>query len=167
MTNKRLFFTVGTAAVLIMGSAGMLVGHASSTQPNALCAQQTSSSAQDNCKLVTEFYDAFFNRYELKAADTAVASDYIQHNPGLSNGRQALVDSFGGYFREHPHTHSEILRVSASGDLVWLHVHDTSGPDDRGTAVVDIFRVKGGRIVEHWDVLQEVPAKAANTNSMF
>ena len=40
-------------------------------------------------------------------------------------------------------------------------------PDDLGLAVVDIFRVEDGRIIEHWDVIQPVPAESANTNGMF
>lgn len=121
----------------------------------------------DNCKLVTDFHNAFFNRHELEAADTAIAPAYIQHNPGLPNGRQALVDFFAGYFREHPHSRSTIIRAGAADDLVWLHVHGTNNAGDRGNAVIDIFRVHEGRIVEHWDVSQKIPAEAANGNSMF
>ena len=53
------------------------------------------------------------------------------------------------------------------GDLVWLHVHSTNGAGDRGRAIVDIFRVENGRIAEHWDVVQPVPEKSANGNTMF
>ncbi|WP_253193914.1 hypothetical protein [Gordonia sp. i37] len=56
---------------------------------------------------------------------------------------------------------------ATDGDLVYLHVHSVNGPGDRGQAVVDIFRVADGKIVEHWDVIQDVPSSAANPNSMF
>ena len=59
------------------------------------------------------------------------------------------------------------MRSAAHGDLVWLHVHSTNGPKDRCQAVLDVFRLKDGRIVEHWDVTQDVPAEAANKNTMF
>lgn len=64
-------------------------------------------------------------------------------------------------------TDARIVRSAADGDLVYLHVHATEHPGDRGEAVVDIFRVKDGKIVEHWDVIQPVPETSANRNTMF
>ena len=57
--------------------------------------------------------------------------------------------------------------VTAHGDNVILHVHSVREKDTRGRAIVDIFRLENGKIVEHWDVVQEIPEKAANTNGMF
>jgi predicted SnoaL-like aldol condensation-catalyzing enzyme len=62
---------------------------------------------------------------------------------------------------------SDIKRVIAEGDLVVLHVHSRNTLSDRGRAVVDIFRVADGKIIEHWDVIQAVPAKSQNPNTMF
>jgi predicted SnoaL-like aldol condensation-catalyzing enzyme len=59
------------------------------------------------------------------------------------------------------------IRSVADGDLVWLHVHSVAAPQDRGRAIVNIFRVSGGKIVEHWDVVQPVPETADNDNTMF
>lgn len=55
----------------------------------------------------------------------------------------------------------------AEGDPVMLHAHAVREPGRLGTAIVDIFRVENGKIVEHWDVIQAVPEKAANQNTMF
>jgi len=55
----------------------------------------------------------------------------------------------------------------AEGDLVAVHSRFVREPDDRGLAVMDFFRLEGGKIVEHWDAIQEVPAEAANSNTMF
>ncbi|WP_046710206.1 hypothetical protein, partial [Streptomyces europaeiscabiei] len=55
----------------------------------------------------------------------------------------------------------------AEGDLVAVHNNDKTSPDDRGNAVVDLFRVRNGKIVEHWDVTQAVSATSANDNTMF
>ncbi|MDX3810360.1 MAG: nuclear transport factor 2 family protein, partial [Bosea sp. (in: a-proteobacteria)] len=78
-----------------------------------------------------------------------------------------FVSFFTSKFKSNPEARARIVRSSANDDLVWLHVHSTERPDDRGRAIVDIFRVKDGRIVEHWDVIQPVPEKAANGNTMF
>ena len=62
---------------------------------------------------------------------------------------------------------ARIVRSAADGDLVWLHLNSTQNAQDRGEAIVDIFRVEDGRIVEHWDVIQPVPETSANENTMF
>jgi len=71
------------------------------------------------------------------------------------------------YFTKNPTARSEIKRAVAEGDLVFLHVHAKSSETDRGMAVVDIFRVENGKVVEHWDVVQPIPEKANNSNTMF
>ena len=55
----------------------------------------------------------------------------------------------------------------SEGDLVVVHSKFTTGPDDRGQAIIDIFRIAGGKIVEHWDVIQQIPDQTANGNTMF
>ncbi len=119
-----------------------------------------------NRALVTGFYDRFFNDHDTAAADV-VADAYIQHNPYVPDGKAPFVDYFTGYFAENPDSKARIVRSAADGDLVWLHVESTNGSDKPASAVIDIFRVEDGKIVEHWDVIQEVPAEAANQNTMF
>ena len=76
--------------------------------------------------------------------------------------------AFIGFLREKfPDSRSEIKRAFADGDYVILHVHSVREKDTRGRAIVDIFKLENGKIVEHWDVVQEIPEKAANTNGMF
>ncbi len=67
----------------------------------------------------------------------------------------------------YPNARNEIKRVIAEGDLVVLHVHSVVIPNSPGRMIVDIFRVEDGKVVEHWDVIQPVPEKAANSNGMF
>jgi len=85
----------------------------------------------------------------------------------VPNGSAAFYGYFEGYFREHPKSHVEIKRVIGDGDLVVLHLHSLRDDQDRGRAIVDIFRLENGKIVEHWDVIQNVPEKSANDNTMF
>lgn len=126
-----------------------------------------SKASDANRKMVVEFYDAFFNKHEMTAAEKFLAEGYKQHNPLVPDGRKAVMDFFAGYFKSNPDSRAKIVRTAVEGDIVWLHVHATSHKDDKGLAVVDIFRVQDGKIVEHWDVVQAVPEKAANSNTMF
>ncbi|REC95587.1 nuclear transport factor 2 family protein [Kushneria indalinina] len=122
---------------------------------------------ESNRELVVDFYNQFFNEHETEKSGEVLAGDYIQHNPEVPDGKAPFVDYFSGYFKENPDYKSEIMRSAADGDLVWLHVHSTNGDEDQGEAVVDIFRVDDGKIVEHWDVIQSVPEESANDNTMF
>ncbi|MBJ2114428.1 ester cyclase [Serratia ureilytica] len=138
---------------------------------NALAA--TSAPARNiaveeaNRKLVLEFYDRFFNRHETISAAKVIANNYRQHNPGVPDGKAPFVTFFTDYFRDNPQSRVRIVRSAAHGDLVWLQIHSTNGSKDRGQAVIDIFRVDKGKIVEHWDVIQDVPEKSSNNNTMF
>lgn len=134
--------------------------------PLAFAQERDTATEAINEELVRGFYDSFFNNHDVSAA-SVVADGYIQHNPFVPDGKAPFVDYFTGYFAENPEARNEIIRSVASDDLVWLHVHSTNGAEDRGQAVVDIFRVENGEIVEHWDVIQDVPEEAANDNTMF
>jgi predicted SnoaL-like aldol condensation-catalyzing enzyme len=121
-----------------------------------------------NKKIVTSFYNLAFRDHKLEEAFARYGGDkYIQHNPLVPDGKEAVIKFFSGYFKLHPTAKNEIKRVIAEGDLVVLHVLSKSEPTDRGRAIVDIFRVEKGKVVEHWDVIQAVPDKAANNNTMF
>ncbi|WP_321875509.1 nuclear transport factor 2 family protein [Burkholderia cenocepacia] len=125
------------------------------------------AAEEANRQLVLTFYDRFFNRHEAVEAAAVVADDYKQHNPHVPDGKQPFVSYFVGAFQKNPASRARIVRSAADGDLVYLHVHATERPGDRGEAVVDIFRVKDGKTVEHWDVIQPVPETSANRNTMF
>jgi predicted SnoaL-like aldol condensation-catalyzing enzyme len=127
-------------------------------------------TAAANKALVLECYQRLFGDKDLDAIDQCMSEDYIQHNPNVATGRAALKQMFAGVLAKMPNpppkTKVDVRRAAAEGDLVWLHIR-TVMPDGRLTAIVDIFRVEKGRIVEHWDVVQPVPEKAANDNGMF
>jgi predicted SnoaL-like aldol condensation-catalyzing enzyme len=92
---------------------------------------------------------------------------YRQHNPTAPDGKEAIVALLGGWLPTVPNLRYDIKRIVSHGDMVWVHSHVTFGPQDRGQAVVDIFRLERGKIVEHWDVGTAVPEKALNDNTMF
>src|SRR5579863_1037111 len=101
------------------------------------------------------------------AFESWVDPGYIQHNPLAQTGRQAAIDFLEPFFAQHPDINYSIKRIIAEGNLVAVHSHGVFTAGDPGIAVVDILRVEGCRVVEHWDVAQPVSAKSANTNGMF
>ncbi|WP_431262909.1 nuclear transport factor 2 family protein [Roseateles chitinivorans] len=147
---------------LFLAGALLLAGASHAAPPPA----RELSQEETNRALVLDFYDRFFNKHDIASA-RVVADSYRQHNPDVPDGKAPFVSYFSGFFKEHPKSTSRIVRSATSGDLVYLHVHFKVDPNDRGQAVVDIFRVADGKIVEHWDVSQDVPEKAANRNTMF
>ena len=99
--------------------------------------------------------------------DTYLSPDYIQHTSLAAPGLDALKAFLAKVRVESPDAVQTIHRSMVDGDLVMVHVHVVRWPGDPGLAVVDIFRCADGMIVEHWDVLQEVPVDSRNSNGMF
>lgn len=129
--------------------------------------QKRQAQEDANKKLVLDFYQRFFGDKDISAADKYLAPSYKQHNPLAATGRDAVKKFFTPFFANPaiPKSKIDVRRVAADGDLVWLHIRSKTTGSER--AVVDIFRVQNGKIVEHWDVIQPVPAKSANNNTMF
>ena len=120
-----------------------------------------------NKKAVVEFYDKAINQKDFGAASAYLGPRYTQHNPNAADGPEGLKAFLQFLKEKFPASRSEIKRVLADGDYVVLHVHAVREPGARGTAIVDIFKLENGKIVEHWDVVQPIPEKAANSNGMF
>ena len=152
----KLFAAAAVVMILAMAAPAL-----------AQTATRDLAAEEANRKLVVDFYNRVFTDHDMTAADL-MADDYIQHNPRVPNGKAPFVNHFTGFFAKNPTSRNRIVRSAVDGDLVWLHVHARGNPDGTGgVAILDIFRVKDGKIVEHWDVAQEVPAESANGNTMF
>lgn len=131
----------------------------------ALSAQAAEQSAKE---MVTAFYKMIFYDHKVgEAFKTYVGASYKQHNPLVPDGIEPSVAFLSKRFETNPQAINEIKRIIAEGDLVAVHVHSRLNDSDRGRAIVDIFRVENGKVVEHWDVIQPVPESAQNSNTMF
>jgi predicted SnoaL-like aldol condensation-catalyzing enzyme len=121
-----------------------------------------------NKRIIREWHElAIDQRKPEEAVAKYIGPNYRQHNPGAGNGPEPFIQTVKQLTQIFPELRMEPKRIIAEGDLVVLHSHLILKPGDRGSAVVDIFRLENGKIVEHWDVVQEVPEKSANNNTMF
>ena len=134
-------------------------------------------SPEDNKKLVQGFMDALLSSGPEVAFDTYCnAESYIQHNPRLVDGRDGFLEFARNVALCEGFT-LRVHRMAAEGDLVWVqaettgfHWSDEPNPADPASlrhVFMDIFRVEGGKLVEHWDVLQRIPPFTASGNDMI
>ncbi|CAB3694239.1 hypothetical protein LMG26690_02274 [Achromobacter animicus] len=133
----------------------------------ACAAQATPEQEAANKAAVLAFYEKGLNQKDADAALKYVGDRYVQHNPNAADGPEGFRQFIAFLRDKYPASHSEIKRVFTDGDYVILHVHAVREPGTRGNAIIDIFRLEGGKIVEHWDAVQPIPEKAANSNGMF
>ena len=122
---------------------------------------------EENKKTIAAFYDAALNQKDFDAASKYLGTRYTQHNPGAADGPDGLKGFIAFLKDKFPNNRSEIKRIFADGDYVIVHVHAVREPGTRGNAIIDIFKLENGKVVEHWDVIQDVPAQPANENGMF
>jgi len=156
---------------LLFGSAVLLslqmMSCTNKTEPKPESAKVNSNSEiESNKKIVLDFYQQMFGDKDLTAVDKYIAPEYIQHNPNVADGSEAFKKAAEGWFKGAPKTKIDVQHIAAEGDLVFLQIKNTN-PDGSLKSTIDIFRLKDGKIVEHWDVHQDVPKESANPHPMF
>lgn len=145
--------------VLLVAMAALL------TAP--LAAKPMRSLTERNRAIITDFARLFYDKRDVRAAFAKyVAKDYIQHNANILDGREAAIAALEPMFRQEG-SRFEIKRIVVDGDMAVIHLHGRAGAQGNGGTVADIYRLKHGKIVEHWDVLQPIADKPVNPHAYF
>lgn len=122
---------------------------------------------EQNKKNAIAFYKMAYEGNPTKAVALYVGEKYIQHNPMVGDGPQAFIDYFDRMQKEFPVKTIEFVRAISERDLVALHTYQ-EWPDNDNYVTMDFFRFdKNGKIIEHWDSIQQVPKEALNNNTMY
>jgi len=175
--------TLRLATVLAAGLALAACEQAGTGPPDMEPADQASAASDpmdtshreslSDRQVSERFIEVFYNQNRLTDGFEAwVHPDYIQHDPNSPTGRDPTIEVLAAHMQANPEMTHDVKRViygedGPDGTLVAVHYHFKRAPDDRGSAVVDIYRVQDGYLVEHWDVIQPVPEEALNDNTMF
>ena len=150
--NARVTMLAAVAALVLLGAEPAAAG----------------ISKKPNAQKAMAFLDMVFNQKRVKEGfDKYVGDKYIQHNPIAADGKDAAVEVLARFMQMVPTWSYTFKHAYVDGDIAIIHSLVKAKPEDRGNAVIDIFRFEKGKVVEHWDVIQAIPEKSANNNTMF
>jgi predicted SnoaL-like aldol condensation-catalyzing enzyme len=157
--------------LILLMSVVMGISRAASPQSKSTPFSPTPISRdimERNKKAALAFYDLAINKKDYESASKYIGSDYKQHNPLVGDGKEGFKAFLAMLRKNFPQAHSEVKRVFADGNYVIIHVHSIRIPNTPGRAIFDCFRFDdNGRVVEHWDAIQDIPVEAINPNGMF
>jgi predicted SnoaL-like aldol condensation-catalyzing enzyme len=126
-----------------------------------------SNQLEQNKSNAIAFYKMAYEGEPRKAVELYVGDKYIQHNPLVGNGPEPFILYFERMQNEYPEKSIEFVRAISEGELVALHTHQT-WPGNQEYVTMDFFRFDAnGKIVEHWDAMQEIPEGTLNGNTMY
>lgn len=121
----------------------------------------------NNKQNAIDFYNMAYMGEPRRAVERFVGNEYIQHNPLVGDGPENFIEYFERMNREYPDKTIEFVRTIAEDDLVALHTHQI-WPGGEEYVTMDFFRFDDrGKIVEHWDSMQQIPKESANNNTMY
>ena len=126
---------------------------------------------ETNKKLVMDYEELTFNKKDVASAVQYLHDNFKQHNPQVPDGKEGFINGIGGYLlAQNPNLKKDIKLVLADGDMVVVHSFakfDSTNEAEKGVAIADFYKIIDGKIAEHWDVIQQIPAESANNNTMF
>lgn len=127
---------------------------------------QADPASRATRQVMEPFIELFYRERAIRQAmEQFVSEDYVQHNPGIADGRDAAVAALEQSLSRSD-LHLDVLRILTDGPYAMIHLHAWR-EGEFGGSVMDLYRVDSGRIVEHWDVIQQVPQTAANDHPLF
>lgn len=128
------------------------------------CAADTSANRQ----AIEKFVDLFYRQKKVREAfETYVVPDYVQHNPAATDGRDAAIKLLEPMLAAYPELKVDVLRIVVDGEIAVVHSRALLSPTQPAVSTFDMFRMKNGKIVEHWDVMQSVPEKSVSSHPLF
>ena len=154
----------GAATGTTTASPPVTTTSGSSTAPTA-----SSLSEDQNKALVLRLYSEAFNQDKTDVVKELAGTNYVQHDTSVPAGADGQIKLFSDIKAKIPGAVATVKHTAADGDLVAVHWQASATPDKEttGEAIVDLYRVAGGKLVEHWDAVQQVPATTASGNSLF
>jgi predicted SnoaL-like aldol condensation-catalyzing enzyme len=120
-----------------------------------------------NKAAVLDFIDKSVNQGDIDAASVHFGGSYTQHNPNIADGVQGFRDYLRQLRQAFPLVRGEVKRIFADGDFVIVHMHARREPEEAGLAIVDVFRLAEGKLVEHWEVRQPIVESSLHANAMI
>ena len=122
-----------------------------------------------NKEIVRAFIEKVFNQHDLSGLEEYMREDYIQHNPGIPDGRDAFKDAFeNGMFKRFPNFRQEIRHMYEDGDVVVCHLLAVANAGTDENIVFDVYRLQDGKLAEHWDCIQHLkPEQIAMRDDFF
>lgn len=122
----------------------------------------------DNKAIVKAYIERVFNAHDLGCIDEYMHDDYVQHNPNVAQGKAGFVEFFRNVmFKKFPDFRQEIKHMYAEGDLVLVHLLAVAKPGEVENIVFDVYRLRDGKLAEHWDCIQHLTPEQIPLSDAF
>jgi predicted SnoaL-like aldol condensation-catalyzing enzyme len=154
-------------SALVVGLGALASGAAAFSPVPTVAIAAAESQREANKRLVTVFHEETFGRKTANMIHQVIAPNLIQHDPVIEDGRAGLLKYHHQLITRYPNYSAEIRRITASGDLVTVHVLERLNPWDRGNVQIHMYRVSPFAITEHWVVVNPIPATSLNANGLI